>query len=130
VIYLKERKDMQRGPHLAFNCVLCEKPVTFSVWEVHDSSYPIICNHCQKKYLFSADMLKQLKQFEALCLQIQQSEEILGSTHVAIDIGPYNVKVPYRLLLTRLSSVMNLSIGDKKLEIAFRTEPLIDCKNS
>lgn len=121
---------MQRGPHLAFNCVSCEKPVTFSVWGVSDSTYPISCCNCQKRYLFSAEMLRQLKQFEALCLQIQQSEEILGHTQVAIDIGPYNVKVPYRLLLTRLSSIMNLSIGDKKLEIAFRTEPLSDCKTT
>jgi hypothetical protein len=119
---------MQRGPHLAFSCVSCEKPVTFSVWGVSETTYPLICSHCQKKYLFSNEMLKQLKQFEALCLQIQQSEEILGSTHVAIDIGSHSVKVPYRLLLTRLSSVMNLKIGEKKLEIAFRTEPLIDCK--
>lgn len=120
---------MQRGPHLTFNCVFCEKPVSFSVWNVLEEDHPIDCSHCRKKYIFNQEILRQLRKFESLCLQIHESEEILGSTHVAIDIGSHNVKVPYRLLLTRLSSVMNLTIGDKSLEIAFRTEPLIDCQH-
>lgn len=78
-------------------------------------------------------MIRQLQKFEALCLQIHESEEILGNTQVAINVGPNEIKVPYRLLLTRLSSVMDLSISDpklgaKRLEITFRTEPLNDCK--
>ncbi|MDR3624883.1 MAG: hypothetical protein P4L16_07085 [Chlamydiales bacterium] len=119
---------MQKGPHLTFNCVVCSHPVVFSVWSEEEFPYFLSCCSCEKKYGFSQEITRQLKKFEALCLQIHHSEEILGNTQVAIDVGPHHIKVPYRLLLTRLSSVMDLTIGDKKIEIAFRTEPLNDCK--
>lgn len=70
--------------------------------------------------------MRQIKKFEALCQQIHLSEEILGSTSVAIDVGPHHVKVPFRMLLTRLGSVLDLTISGQKIEILFRTEPLKD----
>lgn len=114
---------MQKAPHLAFSCLHCQTQVSFCIWE----EKPVSCPQCQKNYRFSDDILSKLKKFEALCRQIQASEEILGDTAVAIDVGTKHVRVPFRLLLTRLGSVLTLQMGDQKLEITFRTEPLADC---
>jgi hypothetical protein len=89
-------------------------------------SVQLVCQHCQKKYSFGEDILRQIKKFESLCHEIQNAEEILGNTSVAIDVGSHHVKVPFRLLLTRLGSVLDLVIGSNKMEIFFRTEPLRD----
>ncbi|MEI6531724.1 MAG: hypothetical protein WCN87_02770 [Chlamydiota bacterium] len=114
---------MQKAPHLAFSCLKCREPVSFCIW----NEAPVCCDHCQKNYRFSDEITGKLKKFEALCRQIHASEEILGDTAVAIDVGSKQVRVPFRLLLTRLGSVLTLEMGEQKLEITFRTEPLADC---
>lgn len=114
---------MQKAPHLAFACLHCKEPVAFCIWD----EKPVSCPHCQKNYRFSDEITGKLKKFEALCKQIQASEDILGDTAVAIDVGAKHVRVPFRLLLTRLGSVLTLQMGEQKVEITFRTEPLADC---
>lgn len=118
---------MQKKPLLQFNCQGCTHPVSFSVFDLEDRDALLCCSQCKKKYAFNDEILKrQLKKFEALCLQIVDSEEILGDTAIGIDIGEHHVKVPYKLLLTRLNSCLDLVIGDKPLSISFRIEPLRD----
>lgn len=116
---------MQKGHHLQFHCQQCEAPILFSVLERKE--FPgIACGDCGKKYMFDQKLLRQLKQFEALCRQIHASEEILGRTAIAVDVGSHHVKVPFNILLTRLSSLIDLNIDGKNLAIAFRVEPLRD----
>lgn len=86
----------------------------------------IVCSQCEKRYAFDSSLLVQLQQFEALCRQIHASSSILGSTAIAIDVGSHHVKVPFNILLTRLSSVIDLQMGEKRVSIAFRVEPLKD----
>lgn len=84
----------------------------------------VTCSSCNKKYALGEETLKrQLKKFAALCQQIQDSQEILGDASVAVDVGGQSVKIPFKLLLTRLKSVLNLQIGNTKLSVAFRVEP-------
>ena len=64
--------------------------------------------------------------FENLCRQIQLSEEILSNTSVGIYVGDRELKIPYKLLLTRLNSTLDLMVGDRPLTITFRIEPTID----
>jgi hypothetical protein len=117
---------MQRGNSLEFECQSCQHPVRFSVFEIEHHP-DITCPHCWKKYLLDDPTLcRQLQKFEALCRQIHESEEILGTTSVGIDVGSKQVKIPFKLLLTRLSSCLDLKIGDKPLSISFRFEPLND----
>lgn len=118
---------MQKGHMLQFNCQGCRHPVRFSVFDLEARDPLISCTQCQKKYALNDETLKrQLRKFEALCRQILESEEILGNTAVGIDVGEHHVKIPYKLLLTRLSSSLNLKIGDEQISIAFRMEPLKD----
>lgn len=115
---------MQKGHTLCFNCLSCKTPVTFSVFEL-DHREPVSCPECSKKYAFTdPTLVRQLKKFEALCRQIQDSEEILGSASVGVDVGEHHVKVPYKLLLTRLSSSLDLNIGGQPFSIFFRIEPI------
>jgi hypothetical protein len=114
---------MQKGHSLQFKCLSCTSPVAFSIFEL-DNQENICCPSCQKKYAFSdPNLIRQLKKFEALCRQIQDSEEILGAASVGVDVGEHHVKVPYKLLLTRLSSSLDLSMSGQKVSIFFRIEP-------
>ena len=73
---------------------------------------------------------RQIKKFEALCRQIQESQEILGSTHVGVDVGEHHLKIPYKILLSRFTSTLELQMGEKVLSISFRLEPSIDLSTS
>lgn len=118
---------MQNGHKLQFHCQSCQEPVVFSVLDPNHFKDTVACTQCGKRYVFEDEtILRHLKQFEALCRQIHASEEILGSTGVAIDVGSHHVTVPFNILLTRLSSVIELKMHGKKVVIAFRVEPLRD----
>lgn len=113
---------MQKGHLLEFECVQCKTPITFSV--VNTQLEPLQCDRCHKKYLFDDPVLiRQLKKFQDLCRQIQESEEILGMTQVGIDVNGQSVQIPYRILLTRLNSTLDLMLGDQPISIRFRIEP-------
>lgn len=117
---------MAKGHTLEFDCEGCKQNVKFSLFEI-DHHPDITCAHCWKKYAFEDESLKrQLKQFEGLCRQIQESEEILGLTSIGVDIGEHQVKIPFKLLLTRLTSRLDLTIGDNQQTLSFRFEPLQD----
>lgn len=117
---------MPKGHLLEFDCHDCKQPIRFSLFEIEQEPH-LTCSHCSKKYLFEDENLKrQLQQFEALCRQIQASSEILGHTSIGVDVGDHHVKIPFKLLLTRLSSRLDLSIGDTQETLAFRFEPLKD----
>lgn len=116
---------MQKGHQLQFSCLSCKHPVNFSIFELNDNL--ISCSECQKKYaLKDEDLIRQLKKFEALCRQLIESEEILGSASIGIDIDDQQIKIPYKLLLTRLNSTLELKIGQEPVTIHFRMEPTKD----
>ena len=118
---------MEVGHHLEFHCVSCDKGIEFSVLKGGNGSVPLTCSGCGKRYSFDdATMLKQLRQFEALCRQIHASQEILGQAQVGITVGGHEVRIPYKILLTRLNSMLELKIGDKAVNIQFRVEPAKD----
>lgn len=118
---------MQKGHQLQFDCVSCDQQVTFSIFQLDHSQGLTSCDSCKKKYLFDdEDLKRQLKKFEALCRQICESEEILSNTSIGIDVGDQHVKIPYKLLLTRLNSCIDLMVGDQPVSIRFRLEPTKD----
>ena len=118
---------MQDGHKLQFHCQECEAPILFSVLDREHFNKIVACSACGRKHAFQDEtLLRHLTQFEALCQKIYASEEILGSTAIAIDVGTHHVQVPFNILLTRLSSVIELNINGKKSVIYFRVEPLKD----
>jgi len=118
---------MQKGHRLEFNCQCCQQPLQFSVFELEKATDGLICPECGLTYDFSDEALReQLRKFENLCNQIRQSEDILSNTAIGITIGDKEVRIPYKILLTRLNSVLDLRIGDRPLSIKFRIEPIED----
>lgn len=118
---------MQVGHKLLIHCQSCDAPILFSVLDRENFKKIIPCPKCGQKYAFEDEtLLRHLHQFESLCRQIHASEEILGGTSIAIDVGSHHVKVPFNILLTRLSSVIDLDVGGRKFSVAFRVEPLKD----
>lgn len=121
---------MQKGQNLEFTCQGCEQPVAFSIFKLDETHHDVFCENCHKKYAFDDEiLLRQLKKFVKLCQQIHESEEILGNTSVGIDVGAHHVNIPYKLLLTRLSSSLDLMIGDTPFKIQFRIEPVEEISN-
>jgi hypothetical protein len=116
---------MQKGHNLEFSCQGCNQSVSFGLFDL-DKQPLVECPSCHKRYSFDDTLRRQLRKFEALCRQIQESEEILSNTAVGITIGEHNVKVPYKLLLTRLSSALELKMDGQALSINFRFEPVVD----
>lgn len=113
---------MQKDHALHFQCLNCKTPVNFSLFEVSNNS--VHCEACGKIYAFSdPTLIRQLQKFEALCRQIHASEEILGQSSIGIDVDGHQVKVPFKILLTRLSSSLELKMQGQSLFIHFRTEP-------
>lgn len=103
------------------DCLACKQPVLFAL---KDLNALVTCPECGKKYGLGEETLKrQLKLFAELCQQIQASEEILGNTSVAVEVGPHSVKVPFKLLLTRLKSTLDLQVQDTRLGVTFRVQP-------
>jgi hypothetical protein len=118
---------MQKGHLLQFCCHSCQHPVQFSVFDI-EKGEEIRCSECGLMYDFSDEILtRKLRKFENLCRQIQLSEEILSNTSVVgVYLGDREFKIPYKLLLTRLNSTLDLMVGDRPLTITFRIEPALD----
>lgn len=122
---------MQKGHRLQFTCKGCKQHIQFSIFDLEKSDHSLHCFHCQKSYLFSDEtLIRQLKKFETLCRTISDSEEILSHTSVGVDVGDRHVKIPYKLLLTRLSSCLDLMIDGEPVSIIFRIEPSKDVPQS
>lgn len=118
---------MQKGHSLQFDCISCSDPVRFSLFQRREQTAAAQCSTCGKEYVLDdPDLMRQLSKFEALCRQIAESEEILGNTSVGIDVGPHHVKIPFKLLLTRFNSSIDLTIGNTPVAIQFRFEPQKD----
>ena len=106
------------------DCIDCKAPVVFSLADLDTQPAFVCCTSCNKKYGLGEDPLKrQLKKFAALCKQIQDSQEILGDASVVVEVGSQSVQVPFKLLLSRLKSTLNLQVGKTRLCITFRVEP-------
>jgi hypothetical protein len=106
------------------NCLHCHAPILFSLFDLEERGNLITCPECKKKYSFGDDQLRrQLQKFAKLCRAIQESEEILGNSAIALSVGNEEVKIPFKILLTRLQSTLDLMIGSEKVLLSFRIEP-------
>jgi hypothetical protein len=118
---------MQKGHRLHFKCKDCKEPIHFSVFELETKQHQLQCSQCHKHYALCDNVLiRQIRKFEVLCRTLCDSEEILGQASVGINVGDLHVKVPYKLLLTRLSSSLDLEIENEPVSIVFRIEPCQD----
>lgn len=118
---------MQKGYLLEFPCLNCQSAVQFSIFSLLKEDCKVDCSNCFKSFQFKDEVLiRQLRKFEKLCIQIHESEEILGNTSVGVNVGNNHVSIPYKLLLTRFNAQLELEIGGKPCKVMFRAEPILD----
>jgi len=105
------------------SCISCKNNVCFTFKDLSELGV-ISCSECGKKYGFGEENLRrQLKKFATLCLNIQESEEILGNSGVALTVGADEVVIPFKILLTRLKSTLDLNLDGQRCHVCFRIEP-------
>ena len=113
---------MQKDQNLQLTCLECQHPVGFCLSEKHPID--LLCTNCGTVYeLRDKTLLHHLQLFDSLCRQIQDSKEILSYTEVGIRIGSQEVKIPYRLLLSRLNPSLKLQLDGVPIHITFLIEP-------
>lgn len=121
---------MQKGCNLQFSCFNCNDTINFSLLNLHQKQPTIECLTCKKNFDFSdKKLLSQLDKFVTLCTTLQECQDILSDTSVGIYVKGEEILVPYKLLLTRLNSKLELDIGGKPCNISFRVEPSLDFKS-
>jgi hypothetical protein len=102
----------------------CRAPIQFNVMELRASKGQIACAQCHRQYHFEAEFLEKLERLRRLVLTVKEAEDILGDTSIAVTTPAGEVRVPYRLLLTRLNTIITLDVAGRKVDFNFRVEPL------
>jgi hypothetical protein len=105
-----------------FTCPKCHSTARFSLHDAKGEEFYCTCSGCSTAFGFPKELSAKIELFAGLCKQIKKSETILSEAAVAVDVGPHQVKVPFKLLLTRLRSTLDLMINNQKLTISYRTE--------
>jgi len=120
----KTPKVMQAS--IDFACVDpdCSATITFRLAELRQSNGRLSCPNCRRQYRFDPEFLDKLERLQNLIIAVQRAEDILGDANIAVTTSSGEVKIPYRLLLTRLNTIITLEVEGRKIEFNFRIEPL------
>lgn len=110
---------------IEFKCVKasCGAVVPVSVLAIQEN-HRIRCSTCKNEYVFNEKLADQIRRFERLVTAVQEAKDILGDTAVAVDVPGHSVRVPYKLLLTRLNTLLTLRINNEEIKLNFRVDPL------
>jgi hypothetical protein len=117
--------SISNGNKIEIRCIKedCGSDIGISLLEM-EKKHRVQCGTCKNEYSFNKHLLDQIRKFERLVSAILDAKDILGQTAVALDIQGHSVKIPYKLLLTRLNSELKLKINDEEIKVKFRVEPL------
>ena len=113
---------------IEFDCIErdCNTSVQFNLLDLKREKGRVKCKNCHKLYQFDKDFLAKLEKLRVLIIAVRDAEDILGDCNISVVTPAGEVKLPYRLLLTRLNTLVSLNCNGKKLEFNFRVEPLSD----
>lgn len=116
---------MVAGFSITVQCTECDCAVSIPHQPTKKLPWIGKCPGCGKQFgIDSPTIARQVKLFTDLCHQLKTSEEILANAAIAVTVGSTEVKIPFRLLLTRLRTSLDLSIEGRKLSVSSRIEPL------
>ncbi len=104
----------------------CKATVKFNLMELEQKNGRVTCPDCRREYQFDAVFLDKLKRLRQLILAVRDAEDVLGDTNVGITTMAGEEKISYRLLLTRLNTIISLDVGGRKVDFRFRVEPLLE----
>ncbi|MDD3886944.1 MAG: hypothetical protein PHI35_08725 [Victivallaceae bacterium] len=101
----------------------CDGIVKFNLSDVSSRNFQAVCPKCHKTYQLDGALRDKLGRMLELILAIRNSEDILGDSNVSVNVAGGEVKIPYALLLTRLNTLITLSVGDRKVDFHLWIEP-------
>ena len=114
---------MSDSLRLQLCCQSCKARNEFSLQ--NQASITVICNNCQHQHVFDDNNSKKIALFYDLWHQIVKSQEILPNIEIGIDTHSESLKVPFKLLLTKTSSILSLKVADRSVDIyILETAPL------
>ncbi|MFW6413835.1 MAG: hypothetical protein ACOCZS_00915 [Verrucomicrobiota bacterium] len=102
----------------------CESVIKFNIMDLEESGGRVSCPECYREYRFDKPFLDKLQRLRKLIMAVREAEDLLGDVNVAITTSTEEVKIPYRLLLTRLNTTITIDMGGRKVDFNFRIEPL------
>ena len=115
---IRKRGNVVKGFSIDMHCTQCESLVSIPYRAMAKLPWSTRCPGCGKRYgIESSTIAEQIKLFVGLCQQLKASEEILANAAIAITVGSTEVKIPFRLLLTRLKSTLDLVVDGKRISI-------------
>jgi uncharacterized Zn-finger protein len=109
-----------------FHCIdpECNHEIAIDLIDAQGKAGEVRCPVCHREYHFEGEFIGKLRRLRNLILAVQDVQDILDSTSIGITTVNGELKLPYRLLLTRMNTVISLDIEGKKVDFYFRTEPL------
>ena len=108
-----------------FDCLNkdCDQVARFSLEEALGGK-EITCPGCGRVYSFSPELREKFALLDQLIRALRRARPILGRTGVVIDVEGHQVKIPYFLLLTRLTSELALDLEGEELKLRCFFAPL------
>jgi hypothetical protein len=103
----------------------CDQVIQFNLMQLKEDKGILKCPDCHRQYEFADDIfINKLEKLRRLLLAVKDAEDILGDCNVGVTTFNGEVKIPYRLLLTRLNTMITIDVGGNKVDFHFRVEPL------
>ena len=108
-----------------FRCLneTCTGVVEFDLHAVADADFKAECPVCRRSYSLDPVLKDKLNRMLTLIGAIRNAEDILGDTAVSVNVAGGEVRVPYALLLTRLNTLITLTIEGKPTDFHLWVEP-------
>lgn len=101
----------------------CDGIVKFNLIDLARKNMQVICEKCHSPYEFDEELREKFNKLRKLILAVREAESILGDCNVSVTTPGGEVKIPYALLLTRLNTMITLSVGGKKVDFHLWVEP-------
>ena len=101
----------------------CDGMVKFNLADIASRDFQAVCPKCHRAYALDEGLRDKLSRMLALIVAIRNSEDILGSSIVSVNVAGGEVRIPYALLLTRLNTLITLELGGKKVDFHLWVEP-------
>ncbi|MFW5893927.1 MAG: hypothetical protein ACOCUY_02205 [Verrucomicrobiota bacterium] len=100
----------------------CLSTVQCNLMQMEERKGRISCPQCRREYRFDPKFRDKLRRFRNLILAIREAEDLLGDVSVGVTTTVGEERIPYRLLLTRLNTLISLEFGGRKVDFRFRVE--------
>ena len=121
----KPANQLGAKAQIDFHCFApeCDGVVKFNLADIAGRDFQAVCPKCHRPYALDANLKDKLGRMLELIIAIRKAEDILGDSHVSVNVAGGEVKIPYALLLTRLNTLITLEVGDRKVDFHLWVEP-------